>query len=55
MIVALETVKAISLNLRLNSKGWGKGLDPKRVAVAEDEVCAVGKMINNIKNFVEIV
>jgi len=55
MIVALETVKAMSLNLLLNSKGWGKGLDPKRVAVAEDGVCAVDKPINNIKKFVEIV
>ena len=43
MIVALETVKAMSLNLRLNSKG----LDPKRVAVSEEGVCAVGKLINN--------
>jgi len=55
MIVALETVKAKSLNLCLNSKGWGEGLDPKRVAVAEDGVCAVGTLINNIKKFVEIV
>jgi hypothetical protein len=54
MIVALETVKAMSLNLCLNSKGFGKGLDPRRVAVAEDGVSAVGTLINNTKKCVEI-
>jgi hypothetical protein len=54
MIVALETSKAMSLSLCLNSKVWGKCLDPTRVAVAEDGVCAEGKLINNIKKCVEI-
>jgi hypothetical protein len=52
--VALETVKAMSLNLCLNSKGCGKGLDPKKLAVAEDKVSAVSTLINNVKKCVEI-
>jgi hypothetical protein len=44
MRVALETVKAMSLNLYFNSKVWGKGLDPKRVAVAEDGVSAASTL-----------
>ena len=56
MIVALETVKAMSLNLRLNCKGWGKGLGPKRVAVATglSGFSAIITLINNLKKCVEI-
>jgi hypothetical protein len=54
MIVALETVRATGLNLCLNSKGWRKGLALKRDVVAEDEVCVVSTLINNINKFVEI-
>jgi len=53
MIVALETSKAMSLNLCLNSKGWGKGSDPKRFAVAEDGVSAANTLINNVQELVE--
>jgi hypothetical protein len=54
MRVALETVKAMSLNLSFNSKVWGKGLDPKRVVVAEDGVSAASTLTNNIQKCVEI-
>ena len=46
MILGLDTATVRSLQVCLNRQGWGKGVDPKRVAVAEDEDCDVGTQIN---------
>ena len=55
MILGLDTATVRSLQVCLNRQGWGKGVDPKRVAVAEDEDCDVGTQINTINKCVEII